>query len=83
VGVAHDRIVTQFGEEVETEAILNTTGTSSPLGGVAPGDMGLDQPAHLSLLVKPHLAMFARVDDAGDVWNGDSSLRDVSRFSQR
>ena len=76
----HDCIVTQFGEEVETKAILNTTGTSSPLGSVALGDIGLDQSTHLSLLIEPHLAMFTGINDTGDVWNCDSSLRNVGRF---
>ena len=80
---AHNCVVTEFGEEVETEAILNTTRTSSPLGSVALGNIGLDQAAHLSLLVEPHLTMFARINDAGDVWNCDSSFRNVGRFCQR
>ena len=73
----------QFGEEVKTKAILNTAGAPSPLGSVALGDVGLDQSAQLPLLIEPHLAMFARINDAGDVRNGDSSLRNVSRFCQR
>ena len=80
---AHDRIMTQFGEEVETKAILNTTGTPSPLGRVALGDIGLDQSADLSLLIEPHLAMLARINDTGDIRNSDSGLRNVRRFRQR
>ena len=76
----HDCIVTQFGEEMETKAILNTTSTPPPLGGVALGNVCLDQSAHLPLLVKPHLAVFSRIDDAGDVRNGDPSFRNVGRF---
>jgi hypothetical protein len=72
--------VTQFGEEVETKAILDTTSTSSPLGSVALGNICLDQSTHLSLLIKPHLAMFARINDAGDVGNCDSSFGNVGRF---
>ena len=73
----HDCIVAEFCEEVETKAILNTTGTSSPLSSIALGNICLDQAAHLSLLIEPHLAMLARIDDAGNVWNGDSSFRNV------
>ena len=75
--------MTQLGEEVETKAILNTAGASSPLGRVALGDISLDQSAHLPLLVESHLTMLARINDAGDVWNSDSSLRNVRRFRQR
>jgi len=72
--------VTQFGEEVKTKAILNATGTSSSLGSVALGNIGLVQAAHLPLLIEPHLAMLARIYDAGDIWNGDSSFRNVGRL---
>lgn len=80
--VAHNRIVTQFGEEVETKAVLNTASASSPLSSVAPGNIRLDQAAHLSLLIEPHFAMFSRINDTSDVWDGDSSFRDVGRFRQ-
>jgi hypothetical protein len=73
-------VVSQFGEEVETQAILNTTGTSSPLGSVALGNVGLDQATHLPLLIEPHLAVFSGVNNTGDIWNSDSSLRNVSRL---
>jgi hypothetical protein len=80
VGNIYDCIVTKFGEEVETKSILNTTGTSSPLGSVALGNVCLNQAAHLSLLIEPHLAMFSRINDAGNIGDGDSSFRDVSRL---
>lgn len=81
--VAHNRIVTQFGEEVETKAVLNTTGASSPLSSVAFGNIRLDQAAHLSLLVEPHFTMFSRINDTSDIRDGDSSFRDVGRLRQR
>ena len=56
---AHKCIMTLFGEEMEAKTILNTARTSSPLGGVALGNVGFDQPAHLSLLIESHFAMFA------------------------
>ena len=71
----------KFGEEVETKAILNTTGTSSPLGSIALSNVRLNQAAHLPLLIEPHLTMFARIDDASDVWNGDSGFRNISCLS--
>jgi len=50
--------MTQFSKEMETKAILDTTGTPSPLSSVALGNIGLDQAAHLPLLIEPHLPMF-------------------------
>ena len=77
---AHNCIVTQFCEEVKAKTILDTTSTPPPLSGVALGNVCLDQAARLSLLVEPHLAMFSRVNDAGDIRDGDSGFRDVGRF---
>ena len=78
--VIYGRIMTKFGEEMETEAILDAACASSPLGSVALGNIYLDQAAHLPLLIKPHFAMFTRIDDAGNIRDGDTSFRDVSRL---
>jgi len=77
---SHNCVVTEFSKEMETKAILNTTGTTSSLSSVALGNICLDQAAHLSLLIELHLAMFSRINDTGDVRNGDSGFRNVGRF---
>ena len=55
----HNRIVTEFCEEVEAKAVLDTTGPPAPLGSVALGNVCFDQAAHLPFLIKPHLAVLA------------------------
>ena len=70
--------MTELGEEVEAQTALDTSGTSTPLSGVALGDECLNEFAQLSLLVEAHLAMLASVDDASDVRNGYTRLRNVS-----
>ena len=72
--------MTKFGEEMETKAILDATCTSPPLGSVALGNIYLNQAAHLPLLIKPHFAVFTRIDDAGNIRDGDTSFRNVGRL---
>ena len=50
--VLHLSVVPQLGEEVEGEALLDTTGPTAALGGVALGDPRLDELRDLSLLVE-------------------------------
>lgn len=74
-------IVPDLGKEVETQAALHTTCTTSPLSGITLRNERLNETADLPLLIEPHLAVLPSVDDAGDVWNGDTSLGNVGRCS--
>lgn len=44
--------MSKFCEQVETEAILHTSGSTPTLGCIALGDVGLHQAAALSLLIE-------------------------------
>lgn len=73
-------VVSGFGEQVECQALLHTTGSSATLLSVAASDVGLHQSRYLSLLIVAHLTMLATVDNTSDVGNGDSRLGNVGSF---
>ena len=86
--------MTNPSEEVETKAVLDSAGSTSPLDRIALGNIGLYKATKLSFLVEPavrgerlcthvvevlpHFFVFSRVDHASDIRNGDSRLSDVS-----
>lgn len=66
-----------FGEEMEADAALYTACTPPPLGSIALCNERFNKATNLSFLVKTHLAMLACVDDASDIRDGDTGLRNV------
>lgn len=67
----------QFGEQMETNSLLHTSGTSPSLSCIASSDKGLYEAADLPFLVESHFAVLSGVDNAGDIGNGNSRLGDV------
>lgn len=74
------RIVPSLGEQVEAETALYTACTPASLSCITLRNERLDEAADLPFLIEPHLTVLSGVDDAGDVWNSDTSLRNVRRW---
>lgn len=66
-----------FSEEMEANTALYTACTTPPLGSITLCNERFNKATDLSFLVKTHLAMLACVDDASDIRDGDTSLRNV------
>ena len=69
--------MTVLCEHVEAEAVLHTTGATTPLLRVGSRNERVNQPRELPSFVETHLSMLARVDDARHVGNGDAGLCNV------
>jgi hypothetical protein len=62
-------------KQVECQTLLYTTRTTPTLLG----DIRLDQPGYLPLFIVAHLAMFARINDTGDIGDGHTRFGNVCR----